>query len=216
MKLLKNKWVVLVVGVISLALAIIMLPSVTNLGQDILYSVTAVAFVIYAIAFLLKNVSKRTAENVAFWFEAFEIIIVFLLAVGLVLTQFNIFQINDVSLVVALVIWLRGIVGAIRGRTKLSHLVGFLALTTVGTYFFAKPLVGETSILTAISVIFFVLALVCAIKFYEIHKSTPAKPKKNKVKAKVEAVEEPEEDLVLQQKENKTNAPKKENKKEEE
>ena len=193
-KLLKNKWIVLSVGVISLVLAIIMLPYITNLGKDILYTVTAVALIIYAVTFLLKNVSKRNTENAAFWFEAGEIIVVFLIAIGLILTQLQVFNFQEVSLVIAAVVWMLGIVGVIRARSKLTHVLLFLVLTTAGAYFFAKPIVGEQTILVTISVIFFVLALFCGIKFYELHKKSPKKSGASKKKApkKVESKEESE------------------------
>lgn len=198
MKLLKNKWVVLVIAIVFLALGIIMLPQVTSFGQNILYIVSALGLLVYIFAFLFKNITQEE-KGVAFWFEITEIVVVLLLAIGLVLTQFDVFNIKDIMLVFALVVWIRGIAGAIRSRTRVLELIFFLALTTIGTYFFAKPIVHQNTILMVIAIIFFVVFVVSAVFFISMHKKD--------VKAKEALIKEPitkkEEVIVVKEEQTK-------------
>ncbi len=172
----ENHVVDLVLSIIFLALGILLLP-VFSLGEVILDVALAAALLIYLFTFLVKRLS--TAKSTVLVLTVIEFTVILLIAIGLVLKQFNIFNIAQSCQIVGVVIWLRSVVSLVKGYfvstadgRRAYPLVTFLlyiGLVTLGTWLFAAPIFTDTTlalILCILSFVLFALFTVFTILFW--------------------------------------------------
>lgn len=194
MKRFKFDWLVyLIFSAVFIALGIIMLPEVTDLGSKILNIVLAIALVIYCILFLFPKIKKHRGTIQIL--VIIEFVIVCLVAIGLVLVQFKVFEITGVVRILGLVIWLRSVVELFRAyfyRGKDSSysypvwlLCIYLVLITFGTYIFASPFISDQKLVLIMAILFLVVAIILIILgIVLLPKSKSSKTSKSSKKSK--------------------------------
>ena len=193
-KLLQNNVLCVIVGSISVLAAIIFAPIWnwwTNCpwgtwGTQIIDILVATLIVLYLALFLFKKIKRATKQAIKV-LTIVEFALLALIALGCIFRQFNIIQVNEASQIFALALWTRGSVELFRAYyyrsdTKEVYPVWYLgvsiAMVTLGTYFFAKPLIKDIAVLwifVAILATFGLLLLVIGIN--NIQKKKAAKPK---------------------------------------
>lgn len=168
MKRFKNDWLVyFIISVLSIALGIVLIVNNYDIGLKILDIAIAILLVIYLILFLLPVLkNKRGTIQVL---TIIECVLIVIIAVGLVLQQFKVFNIAGACKIIGLVIWLRAIVELFRAyfyRGKDSsykyptwYFCLMLVLVTLGTFMFAKPFFSNEQVVLALSIASFVLAI---------------------------------------------------------
>ena len=168
MKRFKLDWLVyFILSVFAIAGGIIMLPGVTDLGGKILNILLAICLVVYACLYLLPKIkSYRKTPQIL---TIIEFVILCLLALGLVLVQFKVFQISGVVRIIGLAIWLRCVVELFRAyyyRGEASSykypvwlLCIYLVLITLGTYIFAAPFISDEKLVLIMAIALLVLAV---------------------------------------------------------
>lgn len=157
-------------AVLCLALGIVLIPSITNLGQDILNVLIAIAILAYLFGYLVKKL-KRTRQTI-FILTAIEFGLMFLIALGLILSQFRVINITGGCKILGLAFALRGTVEMFRAyyhqaannaKYPLWQFVFNLVVLIAGVYMFAKPFVTDHQMIIVAAVVSFVCALVFAI-----------------------------------------------------
>lgn len=172
MKRFKLDWLVyFIVSILSTALGIVLIVKNYEIGLKILNIAIAILLVVYLVLFLfpiLKH-KKGTIQVLTI----VEFVLVALIAIGLVLQQFNVFNIAESCEVIGLVIWLRAVVELFRAyfyRGKDSnykyptwYFCSMLALITLGTFMFAKPFFNNTQVVLALSIACFIVSIVLIV-----------------------------------------------------
>lgn len=172
-----------ILAALLLALGIVMLPPF-GIGQKILDVIVAIGLVVYLALYLFGRL--RRTRGTALILTAIEFFVILLIAVGLVLKQLQIFAIGETCQIIGVVIWLRGIVSLLshyftsyqtqRKKRSLLFFLLSLALVTLGTYLFAKPLFTNETVLWIVSIALIVAAL-CFVALAILY--LPARKKKN-------------------------------------
>lgn len=180
-RLLKNFVFDIIVAVVSLALAIVMLPPF-GISAKVLNVLLAIALVFYLVLYLLDKVLHARGNLLILLIVEFSVIS--LIAIGLLFQQFGVFNISGVCRILGVVLWLRGAVSLVRAyfvagtkaKRKYSLLIhmGCILLVSFGAYVFARPFISDLALCWIFSVTFFVTALVFTILAVL---SSPAKKK---------------------------------------
>ena len=193
-KLLQNNILCVIVGSISILAAIIFAPIWnwwTNCpwgtwGTQIIDVLVATLIVLYLALFLFKKI-KRASKQAIKVLTIVEFALLALIALGCIFRQFNIIQVSEASQIFALALWTRGAVELFRAYyyrsdTKEVYPVWYLgvsiAMVTLGTYFFARPLIKDIAVLwlfVSVLATFGLLLLVIGIN--NIQKKKAATPK---------------------------------------
>ncbi len=180
-RLIKNFVFDIILAVLSLALAIVMLPPF-GISAKVLNVLLAIALVFYLLLYLLDKVVHARGNLLILLIVEFSVIS--LIAIGLLFQQFGIFNISGVCRILGVVLWLRGAVSLIRAyfvvgtgaKKKYSLLIhmGYILLLSFGAYIFASPFISDLALCWIFSVAFFVTALVFTVLAVL---SSPAKKK---------------------------------------
>ena len=159
----------IVVGVIALALGIVMLPPF-KIGERALNILLAVALVAYLVIHLFGKLARSKGST--FILTLIEFTVISLIAIGLVLQQFKVFNISGVCETLGFILWLRGAVAATAmyitlgrvksGRYSLPKFLLYILLMSVGMYLFAHPLISNLVFNWLICIFFFIATLVFA------------------------------------------------------
>lgn len=172
MKRFKFDWLVyLIVSVLAIALGIVLIVKDYEIGLKILNIALALILIAYMLLFLLPILKhKRGTVQIL---VIIEFILVGLIAIGLVLQQFKVFNIAGACEIIGLVIWLRCVVELFRAyfyRGKDSsykyavwYFCLILALITLGVYMFAKPFFTNQQVVLALSICLFVASVVLIV-----------------------------------------------------
>ena len=165
-KLYKNFIFDIVAAVITLALAIIMLPPI-GLGLKALNILLALGLVVYMVVYLFDRLRKT--KGTLFVLAAVEMALVGVIAVCLALQQFHVFNISGICSTIGVVIWLRSVVSLVgmyltspNAKTKYSLPVFsiYLALLSFGMFLYARPFISDLVIAWILSVLLFMVMLV--------------------------------------------------------
>lgn len=180
--------VYLVLGILLVAFGIVIFPFVTELGRDILKIVTAIFLIIYLITFLLpKLMHKRNSLILAF--HIIEFVVVALIALGNILSQFKIINVSGVSQTIGLTLFMRGLselVISYCATDKKKKFVFFMldvAILTLGVYLFAKPLISDETALIILGILFILvggLGIYLSIRFWDKKPKSKTKKVENK------------------------------------
>ena len=172
-----------ILAVLCLALGVVLIPGVTELGQEILNVLIAIGILAYLFGYLVKKL-KRTRQNI-FVLTAIEFGLLFLIALGLVLSQFKVIEITGGCKILGLAFALRGIVEMFRAyfhqasnnaKYPLWQFVVNLFVLMFGVYIFAKPFITDQQLIIVASAI----AFVCALTFLVLGFSARKQDKKEK------------------------------------
>lgn len=143
-------------------------------GAKLIDILIAVAIAYYIIVYLLKKVSS--SKGAILILTIVEIVLLSLVALGSVLSQFKVINISGPCQVLGLALWLRGVIELVRAyyyrgftskiKYSLAQLAVAIAMVTFGTYIFARPIISSTTmlwILVALLIVFGVYTLLYGI-----------------------------------------------------
>ncbi len=159
MKKVFNNYIVdFILALLSIALGVIMLPVL--FGLDIINIILAIGLVLYLALFLFGRLTRR--RGAMFVIILLEFMVVAVIATGLVLQQFKIFNISGVCQIIGLVLWLHS-AGMLMGeyftarakdakRTPPYIFALHILLVSLGTYMFAAPFISDELIAWIISI----------------------------------------------------------------
>lgn len=172
MKRFKGDYIVyLLVSVLLIALGIVMVVNNYEIGNKIIN--IAISFILMAyLALVIFPLIKHKRGTIQI-LTIVEFVLIALIAIGLILQQFKVFNIAGACKIIGLVIWLRAVVELFRAyfyRGKdssynyaLWYFCIILALITLGTYMFAKPFFTDQQVILALSIICFAVSLALII-----------------------------------------------------
>ena len=181
-----------ILAVLFTALGVVLLPSITDLGQNILNVIIAVCILVYLFGYLVKKL--KHAKQSIFVLTAVEFGLMFLIALGLILSQFKVIEITGGCKIVGLALGLRGCVEMFRAyyhqssnsaKYPLWQFMFNLAILIVGVYMFAKPFITDAQLIVVAAVVSFV----CAVVFFVLGFSARKQNKKQKPQPKKEKEE---------------------------
>ena len=162
-KLLNNYLACFILGSICLLAAVIFAP-IWNFwencpwktwGLQIVNLLIASIIVCYLAMYLAKKL-KHTKKRVILVLTIIEFVLLSLIALGCVFSQFKIINVSDAGQIFALALWIRGCVELFRAyyyradsneNYPVWYLAISIAMVTLGTYCFAKPLITNILIL---------------------------------------------------------------------
>ena len=165
----KNFVVDIIIAVTLTVFGIVMLP-VFGIGSVILDVFVCAALIAYLVLFRLDKLKK--AKGVIFILTATEFALVGLIAIGLVLKQFELIKIDGVCSTVGLILWLRGVTdavshyiavtGARRGKRNVPQFILDLLLISVGVLMVSRKIISDNVLNWSICVIMMLTGLVFA------------------------------------------------------
>ena len=157
---------------ISMALGIIMIPKVTDVGNTILLIVIGVILLIYVYYYLLVKVAKKSS-GVVLILTLIEMIVLTIVAVTCILSDvLNMTIITEGVQILGLAFWIRGVVESFRAyyyrgstTTKYPVYKVFLNVTliTVGTWFFISSIVSNAILVWSLAVVFVIASIALII-----------------------------------------------------
>lgn len=202
-KLLQHNILCIILGSICILAAILFAPFWAMIweecpwgswGTSIIGVLIASLIILYLVLFLFKKIKKSTKQVIRV-LTIIEFALLALIALGSIFHQAKILPIQEASQIFSLALWTRGTVELFRAYyyrsdTKEEYPVWYLAisilLVTLGTYFFAVPLIQNEVILwifVAVLATFGALLLVLGINNLQKKKSnSPQIEKKKKAK----------------------------------
>ena len=152
---------------ISMALGIIMIPKVTDVGNTI-----GVILLIYVYYYLLVKVAKKSS-GVVLILTLIEMIVLTIIAVTCILSDvLNMTIITEGVQILGLAFWIRGVVESFRAyyyrgstTTKYPVYKVFLNVTliTVGTWFFISSIVSNAILVWSLAVVFVIASIALII-----------------------------------------------------
>lgn len=179
-------------AVLCAVLGVVLIPSITDLGQEILNVLIAIGILAYLFGYLVKKL-KRTRQTI-FILTAIEFGLLLLIALGLILSQFKVINITGGCKILGLAFALRGVVEMFRAyyhqssnnaKYPLWQFVVNLFILMFGVYTFAKPFITDHQMIIVAAVASFV----CALVFVVLGFSTLKQDKKKKQKAQIKKEE---------------------------
>ena len=183
--------VYLLLGLACITFGIVVLPFVTDFGKNILEIITAVFLIVYLIGFLLPKVLKKK-NNLILAFHIIEFVVVGLLALGNILSQFKILNISGVTETLGVTLFMRGLSELVvsycantEHRKKFYLFLIDVVILSFGVYLFAKPILTDEQVLIILGTLFILLgalATFIAVKFW---KRLPKAEREAKKKAKL-------------------------------
>lgn len=171
-KLTKNYLACIILGVVCLIAALIFAP-IWNFwescpwktwGMKIINILIAACIIYYLIAFLIKKI-KGSGKRVIKVLTIVEFVLLSLIALGCIFTQFKLINVSGACQIFGLALWTRGVIELFRAYYYRSdskevypvwYLAISIAMVTFGTYCFAKPFIQDIVILWI-----FVIILLC-------------------------------------------------------
>lgn len=181
-------WVYHFAGVFLILAAIVLAPfwantSVffANWGTRAVDIMISCGIFMYLFLFLAKKVKSSPNQTILI-LTVVEFVLLFVVALGGILSQFAILNIQGPSQIVALALWLRGSIEVVRAYyyrrdVAISYPIWYLLIAigmiSVGAYLFARPLIKTSTLLIIIC------AVALAMGIILIFTGTRAKPKKS-------------------------------------
>ena len=162
-KIIKNYLACLILGSLCLLAALIFAPIWTwwekcpwkLWGMQILNILIAVIIIAYLALFLFKKI-KGSRKRVIQVLTIIEFVLLSLIALGCIFSQFNIINVQGACQIFGLALWARGCVEIFRAYYyradsnevyPLWYLAISITMVTLGTYCFAKPFIQDIAIL---------------------------------------------------------------------
>ncbi len=164
-------WLYIVLGSIILIASIMLMPFWKNVdiffsdwGYAIVDIIVGVLLILYISLYLFKQVLKSGSSFVKV-LSFLELIILSIIALGCIISQFNLINVGDVSVILGLAFWFRGTIEIYRGfyLVKNSHkftsleVIFNIILITVGVFFVTSSIVNDTIVLWVITILLLLL-----------------------------------------------------------
>ena len=167
-------WLYIVVGALITIASIMLMPFWKNV--DIFFStwgytavdiIVGVLLILYIAFYLIKQVAKAGGGFIRA-LSIIELIILTIAALGCIVSQFNVLNFGDVSIILGVAFWSRGTIEIYRGFylvknsgkfTSLEVLFNII-LITIGVFFAVSSIVNDTIILWFITITLLVMGLV--------------------------------------------------------
>lgn len=174
-------WLYIVLGVVLIIAAILFAPVWSKLGDwcfwkdwgaKIINLIIAAILIYYLATYLFKKV-RRGGGGVTKTLTIVEFILLSLVALGCILSQFKVINVNGACRIFGLALWTRGAVEVFRAyyhqrdsktRFPLWYVFVIVAMVTFGTYCFAAPFIKDV-VLLWFFVVFLVLYGICSIVY---------------------------------------------------
>lgn len=187
-------WLYIVVGFLIVIAAAALMPFWASVAPDLFFSywgwgflkiVVAVALLIYAFGYLLKNAIK-SSRGVIKVLTFIEFAIFIIIALGSVISQFNIISLSSCQ-ILGFAIWTRGSIEVIRayyyrgGEVKypLYQVLLAIVLITFGAYLFISNVISDELILWVVTSVLELVGILAII--FGFLKNPRKKSKKEKV-----------------------------------
>ena len=172
MKRFKFDWLVcFIVSVLAITLGIILIVNNYKIGMQILNIVIACILLLYLFLFLLPVMQKKSGTIQIL--TIIEFVIVALIALGLILQQFKVFNIAGACRIIGLVLWIRAVVELFRAyfyrgkESSYKYAVWYfciiIVLITLGVWMFASPFFTDQQVVLALSISCFILAILLIV-----------------------------------------------------
>lgn len=191
-KVLKNSTACIVLGIISLIMAIIFAPvwdfweacPWRTWGKQIINILIAICIICYLAFYLVKKI-KGPGKKAIKVLTIVEFAILSLIALGCIFSQFKVINIQGACQIFGLALWTRGAIEIFRAYyyrsdSKEVYPVWYLALSIVmvsfGVYCFAKPFIQDIVILW----IFVAFLFICGVLLLATGFSKSKKKKSSK------------------------------------
>lgn len=189
----KYFWAYIVIGAILMIASVIFMPFWKDVAPDLFFAswgedfvkiVIACVIILYLFGYLLKKVlgARITVVKVL---TIVEFTILSLIALGCIISQFAVFYF-DVSIILALAVWMRGTIEIIRAyyyngaseKYPIYKLVISILLVTLGGYVFASNFLSTKMILWIATGVAFIFSLIIfVLGFYKNPKTRKNKSK---------------------------------------
>lgn len=158
-----------VVASLLIAIGIIILPEVSNIGNTLLNYVLSLFILIYVFLFLIRKTSKVSQTKLIFLI--IEIVLDIVIALSLIINEIgNIINIRESFSVIGLVLMLHSVFNVMRGfivsnKTEypFAILVLDLLLIIFGSIMLVRPLLTNVQMLYLTSIISFVISIITII-----------------------------------------------------
>lgn len=155
----KYFWAIIVLGALVTVFGVMIMPfwSKTNVkflntfGSKIINLMIAIVIVAYLLFYLIKK-AKRARYQTILILTIIEFVLLAVIALGCVLTQFKVINVGGACQILGLALWCRGVVEVFRSYYykqdssypySLWNVVIAITMVTLGTYLFAKPLFSD-------------------------------------------------------------------------
>ena len=172
----KYFWALIVVGAILIPLGVLFMPFwektgaiFSSWGAEFVRLVIAAIIVFYLIFYLVKKVKHARYQAIVI-LTMIEFVLLAVIAIGCVFTQFVPIQGLDACRILGIALWCRGSVEVFRSyyykqdssyEYSLWNVVLAIAMITFGTFIFAKPIFDDT----LLQWIFSIFMVVCGLAF---------------------------------------------------
>lgn len=172
MKRFKNDWILyLIISVLAIALGIVLIVNNYKIGMQILDIVIACILLIYLLIVLVPILRKKRGTIQIL--TIIEFVLICVIAIGLVLQQFKVFNIVGACKIIGLVLWLRAVVELFRAyfyrgkdssfKYPIWYFCIMLFLITLGTYMFAAPFFSNEQVVLTLAIACFIVAVICIV-----------------------------------------------------
>lgn len=181
-------WIYFVASVLLIALGVIMLPVWQNtslpfktIGVEFVNYVIGGLIIAYVASYLIPKCKNHKGSFVQ-TLMVIEIVLMIVVAIGCILTNLKIINISNPCQILALALWLRGVSEVFCGVFQMKEnreygiwrIIVAIAVITVSTYIFAKPLFDAIYVQWLIAIALLVIAIALMVM------GAQAKPKKTK------------------------------------
>lgn len=183
-------WLYFVLGTIIILSGVLLMPVwqeagdwcfFRNWGMEFINIIIAICIALYLFLFLAKKLRDKT-NGVIKVLTIIEFVVLFLIALGSVLKQFNVFSIGNACQILGVAVWARGLVEIFKsyyhqtGKNNypILWLCVSIFLVSFGVYLYAKPFISDLIILWIFVSFILLIGIIIFIDGFL------AKPKNNK------------------------------------
>ena len=174
-------WLYIVVGILFVLTAVILAPFWIDIDNDLFFAPwghSIVKFVIsglillFVCGFLIKKIVKGEGNGVIKVLIIIETALLLLIALGGILSQFNVLKVNNAGQILGLALWLRGTIEVFRAYyfkngTEAKYPVWWLAVAivfiTVGVAMFITNFLSNVTILWILVSVILILGVISIV-----------------------------------------------------
>ena len=163
----KNFIADIIIAAVLISIGVVMLPPI-GIADTVLDIFVCLALVAYLVLFRLDRLRK--SKGAAFILVTVEFCLVSLIAIGLILKQFQVIRIAGVCSTVGVILWLRGVIDVVshylsvtapkRSKRNLAQLITDLVIISLGMLMICRQIVSDLWLNWIICVVFFIVGLV--------------------------------------------------------
>ena len=169
-------WLYFIIGILSIIAGVIFAPPwksvnifFSSWGSSLVRIMIGIVIFLYIFFFLIRKV-KKSSNTAVQMLTVIEIVLLSIIGLGCVLSQFNVISIGGPCHILGLAFWCRGSIEIFRGyyhhkgasqasSYSVTNFVVALIMITFGTFIFAKPFFNELHLQWIFSGIFVVVGI---------------------------------------------------------